>query len=115
MPEEIKIWIGKKVKVEMDRPLGSKHPDLNVDTIYEVNYGFIPGTLSDADNEEIDAYVLGPTIPLKEFEGIVIAGVKREDDGEIKLVVTDGTDFPLEKIEKLIYFQEKWHKYKLYK
>ncbi len=115
MIEEIKIWIGKKVKVEMDRPLGSKHPDPRFDTIYPINYGFIPGTLSEADNEEIDVYVFGPTGPLKGFEGIVIAGIKREGDGEIKLIVSDGKDYSIEEIEELTYFQEKYHKSKIYK
>ncbi len=48
-------YIGKKVTVEMDRPLGTKHPKHGF--IYEVNYGFIPGTVS-GDGEELDAYVL---------------------------------------------------------
>lgn len=115
MLEEIKIWLGKKVKVQMDRPLGSKHPDPRFETIYPINYGFLPGTLSEADNEEIDAYVLGPTEPLKEFDGIVIAGIKRGEDGEIKLIVTNGEDFSIEEIEKLTYFQEKYHEHKIYK
>ena len=115
MPEKIKIWLGKKVKVVMDRPLGSKHPDPRFKTIYPVNYGFIPNTLSEADNEEIDAYVLGPTEPLKEFEGIVIAGIKRGEDGEIKLIVTDGKDYNIKEIKELTYFQEKYHKSKIYK
>jgi len=115
MLEEIKIWLGKKVKVVMDRPLGSKHPDPRFDTIYSINYGFIPGTLSEADNEEIDAYVIGPTEPLQEFEGVVIAGIKRNEDGEIKLIVSKGEDYSIEEIEKLTYFQEKYHKSKIYK
>ncbi|MDD2646826.1 MAG: inorganic diphosphatase [Patescibacteria group bacterium] len=112
---KIKNWLGKKVKVVMDRPLGSKHPDKKFDTIYPINYGFIPNTLSLADNEPIDAYVLGPTEPLKEFKGVVIAGILREDDGEIKLVVSDGQDYSREEIEKLTYFQEKYHKSGVYK
>jgi len=115
MLEEIKVWIGKNVKVEMDRPLGSKHPDPRFETIYPINYGFIPGTLSEADNEEIDAYVFGPVEPLKEFEGVVIAGIKRGEDGEIKLIVTNGEDYSIEEIEKLTHFQEKYHKHKIYK
>ena len=115
MLDEIKIWIGKKVMVKMDRPLGSKHPDPRFDTIYPINYGFIPGTLSEADNEEIDAYVLGPTEALEEFEGIVIAGIKRDGDGEIKLIVSDGKDYSIEEIERLTNFQEKYHKSKIYK
>lgn len=115
MIEEIKIWIGKKVKVKMDRPLGSKHPDPRFETIYPINYGFIPGTLSEADNEEIDAYVFGPTEPLQEFEGIVIAGIKREGDGEIKLIVSSGEDYSVEEIKRLTDFQEKYHKSSIYK
>jgi inorganic pyrophosphatase len=115
MLEEIQIWLGKKVKVEMDRPLGTKHPDPRFETIYPINYGFIPGTISEADNEAIDAYVFGPTEPLSEFEGIVIAGIKRESDGEVKLIVSDGRDYSLEEIEQLTHFQEKYHKSKIYK
>lgn len=115
MLEEIKIWIGKKVKVEMDRPLGTKHPDPRFETIYPINYGFIPGTLSEADNEEIDAYVLGPMEPLQEFDGIVIAGIKRGEDGEIKLIVTSGEDYSIKEIEELTDFQEKYHEHKIYK
>lgn len=63
----------------------------------------------------IDAYVLGPTEPLKEFEGVVIAGIKRGEDGEVKLVVTDRRDYSISEIEKLTHFQEKYHKSKVYK
>lgn len=115
MLEEIKIWLGKKVKVVMDRPLGSKHPDPRFKIIYPINYGFIPETFSEADREEIDAYVFGPTIPLKEFEGIVIAGIKRESNGGIKLIVSDGKNYSVDEIEKITHFQEKYHKSKIYK
>ena len=37
-------FIGQKVNVIVDRPLGSKHP--NHGFIYEVNYGYIPNTKS---------------------------------------------------------------------
>ena len=39
---ENKEYLGKKVKVEMDRPLGSTHPKHGF--VYPVNYGFIPNT-----------------------------------------------------------------------
>ena len=100
-------WLGKRVKVKIDRPLGSKHPDYPT-SIYPVNYGYIPQTFSPADNEEIDAYVLGPKRPLKDFIGVVIAVVIRKDD-EIKLIVTDGTDYSDEEIKRIIDFQEKYH------
>lgn len=57
-----KNYIGKIVKVKIDRPLGSKHPKF--DMIYPVNYGYIPGTIS-GDGEELDAYVLGVLHQLK--------------------------------------------------
>lgn len=62
-----KYYLGKEVLVKVDRKLGEKHP--NFDFIYPVNYGYIPNTLSE-DNEEIDAYILGIFIllmSLKEF------------------------------------------------
>jgi inorganic pyrophosphatase len=114
MSNESKSWLGKKVKVEIDRELGSKHPNPKFTTIYPVNYGFIPGTFSKVDREEIDAYVLGSKEPIKEFEGKVIAVVQRED-GEIKLIVTNGTDYTIEEIKKLIYFQEKYFKSEIIK
>ena len=114
MSNESKSWLGKKVKVEIDREFGSKHPNPKFATIYLLNYGFIPGTFSEVDREEIDTYVLGPKEPIKEFEGKVIAVIQRED-GEIKLIVTDGTDYTVEEIKKLTYFQEKHFKSKIIK
>lgn len=114
MSNESKSWLGKKVKVEIDRELGSKHPNPKITTIYPLNYGFIPGTFSEADSEEIDAYVLGPKEPIKKFEGKVIAIIQREDD-EIKLIVTNGTNYTIEEIKKLTYFQEKYFKSKIIK
>ena len=57
-------YLGKIVKVKMDRPLGTKHPKHGF--IYEVNYGYIPNTIS-GDGEELDAYVLGVHKPLDVF------------------------------------------------
>ncbi|MBU1131346.1 inorganic diphosphatase [Patescibacteria group bacterium] len=114
MNNECESWLGKKVKVIIDRPLGSRHPDSKFKTVYPVNYGFIPDTFSEVDNEEIDAYVLGPNFPIKKFAGIVIAVIKRDND-EIKLVVTDYQDYSKEEIKKLTYFQEKYHQSKIVK
>ena len=108
-----KSWLGQKVKVKMDRPLGSVHPKYK-NNVYPVNYGFIPDTYCEADKEEIDAYVLGPTEPLSEFTGIVIAIIQRLDD-ELKLIVTDGTDYSIEEIKKLTNFQEKYYQSKIMK
>lgn len=103
-----KDFIGKKVVVKMDRPLGSKHPKHGF--IYLVNYGYIPGTVS-GDSEELDAYILGVHQPLDTFEGRVIAVVHRLDDDDDKLIVVeDGKNYTDDQINALVEFQEKWFK-----
>ena len=79
-------YLNRSVKVIVDRPLGSKHPQHHF--IYLLNYGFIPNTIS-GDGEEIDAYIIGEFEPLRTYEGQVIAIVKRLDDVEDKLVVSN--------------------------
>ena len=100
-----KNYIGKIVKVKMDRPLGTKHPKHNF--YYPVNYGFIPNTVS-GDGEELDAYVLGEFVPLDEFEGKVIAVIHRTNDNDDKLVVTNGKNYSDEQIKALTEFQERY-------
>ncbi len=101
-------YLGKIVKVVMDRPLGTKHPKHGF--VYEVNYGYIPNTVS-GDGEELDAYVLGVNEPLNEFEGEVIAIIHRTNDDDDKLVVVpQGKLLTDEEIYKLVDFQEKWFK-----
>lgn len=102
-------YIGNKVDVVIDRPLGSKHPKHGF--TYEVNYGYIPNTKS-ADREELDAYVLGIDEPIDKISGTCIAVIHRTDDDDDKLIVTqDGKDFSDAEIEKLTEFQEKWFKH----
>ena len=102
-----KEWIGKKVTVVMDRPMGTYHPE-RPDVYYTINYGYLPGTMAD-DGEPIDAYVLGPEIPLATYDGEVIAIVKREDDVEDKLVVSD-RKIPANEIMDQIRTYEKKYK-----
>jgi inorganic pyrophosphatase len=102
-------FIGQKVNVVIDRPLGSKHPKHGF--TYEVNYGYIPNTKS-ADGEELDAYVLGVDKPITEIKGVCVAVIRRTDDDDDKLIVTpNGEDFSDIEIEKLTQFQEKWFKH----
>ena len=101
--------IGNKVKVIIDRPLGTYHPN-HPDIFYTVNYGYIEGTLAQ-DGEEQDAYILGIDKPLKEFTGIVLAIVNRLNDVEDKwIVVPEGVSFTKEEIIKQVEFQEKYFK-----
>ena len=101
-----KDFLGKIVTVKMDRPLGTTHPKHGF--IYEVNYGFVPNTLS-GDGEELDAYVLGEHRKLEEFEGRVIAVIHRTNDDDDKLVVMqDGRNYTDDQIEALLEFQERF-------
>lgn len=101
-------FLGKKVEVVFDRPLGSKHP--KYDFVYEVNYGYIPGIMA-GDGEELDAYFLGENVPLEKAEGIVIAIIHRENDDDDKLVIIkDEAQMSDEEIMKAVAFQEKYFK-----
>ena len=97
----------KIVKVVMDRPLGSYHPE-HKDMYYPVNYGYIPGIMA-PDGEEQDAYVLGVEVPLAEFVGEVAAVIKRNNDIEDKwVVVPKGMAISKDEIEKQVHFQEQY-------
>jgi len=102
----IKEYIGKQIRVKMDRPLGVKHPKHGF--VYEVNYGYVPNTVS-GDGEELDVYVLGVDEPLDEFEGVCIAVLHRTNDDDDKLIVVPtGVEMSDEEIERQTAFQEKW-------
>jgi len=102
-------FLGQIVNVQMDRPLGSKHPQHGF--IYEVNYGFIPNTIS-GDGEELDAYVLGVDQPLTNFTGTCVAIIHRTNDDDDKLVVVPNGQKPTDEyIEQKTAFQEKWFKH----
>jgi inorganic pyrophosphatase len=99
-------FIGMKVLVEIDRPMGSRHPTHGF--LYPVNYGFVPGTL-EPDGEALDAYVLGIVEPVKKFEGLCIAVIHRLNDDEDKLVLIPvGKEFTDEQIRGLTDFQERF-------
>ena len=102
-----KSYLGKIVKIKIDRPIGSKHPKHGF--IYEVNYGFVPNTKA-PDGEEIDAYLLGSNEPVESFIGKCVAFIHRKDDNDDKLVVVSENMEAItdEEILKAIYFQEKW-------
>lgn len=99
--------IGKTVKVKIDRPLGSVHPN-HSDIVYQVNYGYIEGIIA-PDGEEQDAYILGINYPLIEFVGKVVAVIKRLNDVEDKWVVCpENMVFSKKEIEETTHFQEKY-------
>ena len=104
--------IGTIVKVTVDRPLGSVHPE-HQDIVYPVNYGYVKGIIA-RDGEEQDAYILGVNTAVEEFTGKVIAIIHRYDDVEDKWVVApNGVSFDAQEIRKQVNFQEQFFKYSI--
>jgi len=62
-------FLGKRVRLAVDRPLGSRHSKHGFS--YEANYGYIPAT-EVPDGEELDAYFLGADVPVESADGICI-------------------------------------------
>jgi len=99
--------IGMTVKVTIDRPLGSRHPN-HPDILYPVNYGYVEGVMA-LDGEEQDAYVLGVGHPVRTFTGQIVAVIRRHDDVEEKWVVAPpGQHFTREEIMEQVRFQEQF-------
>lgn len=104
----VKSYLGKTVRIEMDRPIGSVHPK-HPDIIYPVNYGYIPGVLG-GDGEELDVYLLGVNEPVTEYTAKIIAIIHRLDDEEDKLAAApEGISFTAEEIARAVHFQEQFH------
>jgi len=102
----ISDFIGKELRIVIDRPIGSKHPDHGF--VYPINYGYIPDTVG-LDGEPIDAYVLGITKPVNRFSGKCIAVIHRLDDNDDKLIITNnGKQYDDDQINEMTNFQEKF-------
>ena len=101
-----KEYIGKILNIKIDRPIGSKLS--GYETIYPVNYGYVPNTIS-GDGEELDCYVLGVYEKIEEFTGKCIAIIHRLNDDDDKLVIVEeGKEYSDEQIQALTEFMEKY-------
>lgn len=106
-----KDFLGQTVTIEIDRPLGTRHPKHGF--MYCVNYGFIPDTIS-GDGEELDAYLLGVYEPVQNYIGKCIAVIHRTNDDDDKLVVVpEGKEYTDEQIRALTEFQERYFESKI--
>lgn len=100
----IEDHIGKPVHVVVDRPIGHIHKGM----VYPINYGYIPG-IPAGDGEAQDAYIIGVSEPVAEFDGIAVGAVIRKNDCEDKLVVAPaGAVFHQGQIAELVHFQEQY-------
>jgi len=106
---QVKSYLGKTVKIGIDRPLGYVHKKEKYSLTYPINYGYIPDVLG-GDGEELDVYLLGVNEPVREYECKIIAIIHRHNDIEDKLVGAPvGTSFSKEEIENTVHFQEQYY------
>ena len=107
-----RAWFGKTVRIVIDRPLGTVHPN-HPDIRYPINYGYIPGTEA-GDGEPWDVYLLGVNMPMREYTCRIIGSVLRENDTEDKLVAAPlGLEFHQAQIAEAVYFQERFFRSKI--
>jgi len=104
-------YLGQLLSVQIDRPLGSIHPQHGF--TYPLNYGYLPG-VKVGDGEALDAYVLGVQEPLQSFEGLCLAVVHRLNDNEDKLVLAPlGSVYSAQEILQQVDFQEQFFEIEL--
>ncbi len=102
-------YLGKKVKIEIDRPIGYVHKKGEKTLVYPINYGYIDGVLG-GDGEELDVFLVGVDKPVKSATCRIVGIVRRRDDVEDKLIgVPDGMTFKKEELEAAVHFQEKYY------
>ncbi len=102
-------YLGKIVQIKIDRPIGYIHKKKYYTLFYPINYGFIPGVIG-GDGEELDVYLTGVDIPVKEYTGKIIGIVHRQDDSEDKLIMApENTYFSQNEIAEKIDFQERYY------
>lgn len=104
-----RLWLGRTVTMETDRPIGYTHEKNGHRFTYPINYGYIPGVMG-GDGEELDVYLLGVAHPVASYTGVIVGAVLRTDDEEDKLVMAPaGMTFTAEEIRAAVDFQERYH------
>lgn len=107
----VKSYLGKTVRIEIDRPIGTPHPK-HPEIIYPINYGYIPNVLG-GDGEELDVYILGIDERIEEGGSTtakIVGIVYRKNDVEDKLVAApEGVEYTAREIEEIISFQEQFY------
>ncbi len=106
---QVKSYLGKRVAIGIDRPMGYIHRKETYAITYPINYGYIPDVIG-GDGEELDVYLLGVNGPVKKYDCEIIAIAHRHNDVEDKLVGAPvGTRFTKEEIAAAIHFQEQYY------
>ena len=103
-------YLGKTVRIGIDRPIGYVHKKAKYTLVYPINYGYIPGVLG-GDGEELDVYLLGVDTPVEEYVAQVIGIAHRENDVEDKLIACPvGARFNASEMARRIAFQEQYYR-----
>ena len=106
---QVNSYLGKTVKIGIDRPIGYVHHKEKYSLIYNINYGYIPGVLG-GDGEELDVYLLGVDEPVEEYTARIIGIAHRKNDVEDKLIAApEGKTFTKEEASSLLHFQEQYY------
>ncbi len=107
--EQVEAYLGKKVTIEIDRPIGYVHTKGEKTLIYPINYGYIPGVLG-GDGEELDVYLLGVEQAVSSYTGRIIGIVYRANDVEDKLIMApEDEEYSAWEMARAVYFQEKYY------
>ena len=107
--ELVRSYLGKTVRIWIDRPMGFIHRKETKTLVYPINYGYSPDVLG-GDGEELDVYLMDVDEPVEQFTGQIIGIVYRRDDVEDKLIMAPvGTTHTVEEIAEAIRFQEKYY------
>ncbi|MGN0526998.1 MAG: inorganic diphosphatase [Acutalibacteraceae bacterium] len=105
----VESYMGKTVRIEIDRPIGYEHKKGKYTLTYPINYGYIPGVYG-GDGEELDVYLLGVKKPVREYTGKIIGIIHRENDDEDKLVMApEGVILTKDEIYRQVQFQEQYY------
>ncbi len=105
----VNSYLGRTVKIKIDRPIGYVHKRENYTLTYPINYGYIPEVFG-GDGEELDVYLLGVDKPVTDYVAKIIGIVYRMNDVEDKLIAApEGVCFNQAEIAQYIHFQEQYY------
>jgi inorganic pyrophosphatase len=106
---ELLDLIGKKVSVQVDRPIGTPHP-MNVNFIYPINFGQTSDVKGITGNN-IDVYIMGIEKPCKKFKGICVAVIYPPKNKGFRLIVApEGQQYSYQEMHHAVDFQERFFK-----
>ncbi len=102
-------YLGRIVRIEIDRPVGYEHKKEKYTLHYDINYGYIPEVIG-GDGEELDVYLLGVSEAAEEYTGRIVGIVHRRNDIEDKLIMAPlGVRLTAEQMAATVSFQEKYY------